>query len=72
MTLLKVRLLTLPLRRVVCGGGSVVRAVVNGGKAESTSTVVNATGSLVGIKLFVVGLGVVFLRKIGFLGLNLL
>lgn len=34
------RLLTLPLLRVVCGGGSVVLAVVNAGKAESISTVV--------------------------------
>ena len=66
-------LLTLPmLRRVVWGGGSVVLAVVNGGKAESRSIVVKGAGSVVGMKAFVVGLGVVFLLKIGFLGLNLL
>jgi len=71
VTLLKFRLLILPLLRVVCGGGSVVLAVVNGGKSASIATVVKGAGSAVGLKGLAVGLRVVGFRKIGFLGLNL-
>jgi len=71
VTLLKVRLLKLPVLAVVCGGGSVVLAVVNGGKSEFIATVVSGGGSTVGLNGFFVGLPVVGLRKIGFLGLNL-
>jgi len=68
---LKVLLLILPALLVVCGGGSVVLAVVNGGKSESMATVVRGGGSTVGLNGFFVGLRVVGLRKMGFLGLNL-